>query len=58
MCFWAGLDATEAREAINYGVDLMAKTTEKLMGGAKVGKSTLLLIDSAQDGADDGRPGN
>jgi hypothetical protein len=43
------LHVAEAREAINFGVDLLAKTTVKLMGEAKGGKSTLVLTDSAQD---------
>jgi hypothetical protein len=43
------LHVAEAREAINFGVDLLAKTTVKLMGEAKGGKLTLVLTDSAQD---------
>jgi hypothetical protein len=43
------LHVAEAREAINFGVDLLAKTTVKLKGEAKGGKSTLVLTDSAQD---------
>jgi hypothetical protein len=54
--FWAGLHAAEAWEAINSGVDLLAKTTMKLMGEAKGRKPSLASSDSTQVGGD-GRAG-
>jgi hypothetical protein len=35
MCFWAGLHSEEAREAINYIVDLLTKVAVKILRRAK-----------------------
>jgi hypothetical protein len=53
MRFWAGLHVVEAQEAINSGVDLLAKTTVKLMGEVKGRKPSLASLDSTQVGGDD-----
>jgi hypothetical protein len=53
MRFWAGLHVAEAREAINSGVDLLVKTTVKLMREVKGHKLSLASLDSTQVGGDD-----
>jgi hypothetical protein len=52
MRYWTGLHLAEAREAINFGVDLLAKTTVRILGRVKDGKSTLALTAGDQDDAD------
>jgi hypothetical protein len=42
--FWAGLHSEEARESINYGVDLMTKAAVKILGRAEDTRRVPTLI--------------
>jgi hypothetical protein len=54
--YWAGLHSTDAQKAIDEGIELMLKTTFRLLG--KQGKTSpgqLLLCGTSDDAPDGGR---
>jgi hypothetical protein len=53
MSYWSGLYPEEKQKLIKDGVDLMMKTTVKLLGRKKDGNSTMALMDKAADAPPD-----